>query len=53
MVIQSLWSYDKAITSNVVDVYIRRLRRKVDDPHEVKLIETIRGAGYRLHDPER
>ena len=53
MVIQNLWSYDKTITSNVVDVYIRRLRRKVDDPHEVKLIETIRGAGYRLRDPER
>jgi DNA-binding response OmpR family regulator len=32
----------------VVDVYIRRLRRKVDDPFEVKLIETIRGAGYRI-----
>jgi len=53
MVTQNLWSYDKTITSNVVDVYIRRLRRKVDDPHEVKLIETIRGAGYRLRDPER
>ena len=53
MVIQNLWSYDKTITSNVVDVYIRRIRRKLDDPHEVKLIETIRGAGYRLRDPER
>jgi DNA-binding response OmpR family regulator len=53
MVIQNLWSYDKTITSNVVDVYIRRLRRKVDDPHGVKLIETIRGAGYRLRNPER
>ena len=53
MVIQNLWNYDKAITSNVVDVYIRRLRRKVDDPNEIKLIETIRGAGYRLRDPER
>jgi DNA-binding response OmpR family regulator len=53
MVIQNLWSYDQTITSNVVDVYIRRLRRKVDDPYEVKLIETIRGAGYRLRDPER
>jgi DNA-binding response OmpR family regulator len=53
LVIQNLWSYDKTITSNVVDVYIRRLRRKVDDPYEVKLIETIRGAGYRLRDPER
>jgi DNA-binding response OmpR family regulator len=53
MVIAHLWDYDQSISSNVVDVYIRRLRRKVDDPFEVKLIETVRGAGYRLHDPER
>jgi DNA-binding response OmpR family regulator len=53
MVIQNLWNYDKTITSNVVDVYIRRLRRKIDDPYEVKLIETLRGSGYRLHDPGR
>jgi two-component system, OmpR family, copper resistance phosphate regulon response regulator CusR len=53
MVIAHLWDYDQSIASNVVDVYIRRLRRKVDDPFEIKLIETIRGAGYRLHDPGR
>jgi DNA-binding response OmpR family regulator len=46
-----LWSYDATVTSNVVDVYIRRLRRKLDDPFEVKLIETIRGSGYRLRRP--
>lgn len=53
MVVAHLWDYDQTIASNVVDVYIRRLRRKVDDPYEIKLIETIRGAGYRLRDPER
>jgi DNA-binding response OmpR family regulator len=53
MVVSHLWDYDQNIASNVVDVYIRRLRRKVDDPHEVKLIETVRGAGYRLRRPER
>jgi len=46
-----LWSYDSTVTSNVVDVYIRRLRRRIDDPFEVKLIETIRGSGYRLRRP--
>ena len=46
-----LWSYDATIMSNVVDVYIRRLRRKIDEPFEVKLIETIRGSGYRLRRP--
>src|SRR5512143_433338 len=52
MVVSHLWDYDQSIASNVVDVYIRRLRRKVDDPHDVKLIETVRGAGYRLRRPE-
>jgi DNA-binding response OmpR family regulator len=47
-----LWSYEHLVTSNVVDVYVRRLRRKIDDPYETKLFETIRGAGYRLREPE-
>jgi DNA-binding response OmpR family regulator len=49
---EHLWSADHAVASNIVDVYIRRLRRKIDDPNPVKLIETVRGAGYRLHPPE-
>ncbi len=49
---EHLWNYDHVIASNVVDVYIRRLRRKIDDPHPVKLLETIRGAGYRIRVPE-
>lgn len=53
MVVAHLWDYDQTIASNVVDVYIRRLRRKVDDPHDLKLIETVRGAGYRMRRPER
>jgi DNA-binding response OmpR family regulator len=43
-----IWNYDFEGTSNVVDVYIRRIRRKIDDPFEDKLLETVRGAGYRL-----
>lgn len=43
-----IWSYDFTGGSNVVDVYVRRLRRKIDEPHPVKLFETVRGAGYRL-----
>jgi DNA-binding response OmpR family regulator len=46
-----IWSYDFQTSSNVVDVYIRRLRRKIDDPFAVKLFETVRGAGYRLRKP--
>jgi DNA-binding response OmpR family regulator len=43
-----VWSYDFEGVSNVIDVYVRRLRRKIDDPYPTKLIETVRGAGYRL-----
>jgi DNA-binding response OmpR family regulator len=50
---EHLWSYDHVVASNVVDVYIRRLRSKIDDPSEIKLLETVRGAGYRLHLPEK
>lgn len=46
-----LWSYDFQAASNIIDVYVRRLRRKLDDPFEEKLIETVRGAGYRLRKP--
>ncbi|MCB0209688.1 MAG: response regulator transcription factor, partial [Anaerolineae bacterium] len=45
---EAVWNYDVYNQSNVVDVYIRNLRRKIDDPFEQKLIYTVRGAGYRL-----
>jgi DNA-binding response OmpR family regulator len=45
---EHVWNYDVYNESNVVDVYIRNLRRKIDDAAEVKLIHTVRGAGYRL-----
>ncbi len=47
-----IWNYDFQATSNVIDVYIRRLRRKIDEPFEFKLFETVRGEGYRLRKPE-
>jgi DNA-binding response OmpR family regulator len=53
MVETHIWSYDFAGASNVVDVYVRRLRRKIDDPCAVKLFQTLRGAGYRLREPDR
>ncbi len=46
-----IWNYDFQASSNVIDVYVRRLRNKIDEPFEVKLLETVRGAGYRLRDP--
>lgn len=46
-----VWDYDFEGGSNVVDVYIRYLRKKVDDGFEQKLIQTVRGAGYVLKEP--
>jgi DNA-binding response OmpR family regulator len=43
-----VWNYEDFPESNVVDVYIRNLRRKIDDDHPVKLFHTVRGVGYRL-----
>ena len=52
MIEQHIWNYDFECSSNVIDVYVRRLRRKIDDPFEVKLLATIRGIGYRLVSPQ-
>ncbi len=43
-----IWNFDYSVGSNVIDVYIRYLRKKIDAPYESKLIHTIRGAGYVL-----
>jgi two-component system, OmpR family, response regulator len=46
--LEQAWEYDFEHRSNVVEVYIRYLRRKIDVPFDVVSIETVRGAGYRL-----
>jgi DNA-binding response OmpR family regulator len=48
MIADHVWNYDVYNESNVVDVYIRNLRRKIDDNCDLKLIHTVRGVGYRL-----
>lgn len=48
MLEENAWNNESDIESNVVDVYIRRIRNKIDLEGEESLIETIRGAGYRL-----
>ncbi|WP_283124762.1 response regulator transcription factor [Angelakisella massiliensis] len=45
-----VWDYGFEGGSNIVDVYIRYLRKKIDDPFEKKLIHTVRGTGYTLRD---
>ena len=45
---EHVWDYHFDTGTNVVDVYIQRLRRKLDDGHEEKLLHTIRGVGYTM-----
>ncbi len=47
-ILDGVWEYDFDGDPNVVEVYIRRLRRKIDEPFGRQDIETVRGAGYRL-----
>ena len=51
MIEEHAWDYDFDSLSNLVDVYINRLRRKIDNKGEESLIQTVRGAGYRLRAP--
>jgi DNA-binding response OmpR family regulator len=50
---EHVWDYDFAALSNVIDVYIRSLRRKLGDEQEPRLIRTVRGVGYQLRLPDR
>ena len=47
---QHIWNYDYEGSSNVVDVYVRYLRKKLDDRYVPKLIHTVRGTGYVLRE---
>jgi two-component system, OmpR family, copper resistance phosphate regulon response regulator CusR len=51
MIIEHVWNLSFDTTTNVVDVYINYLRRKIDDGHTTKLIHTVRGVGYELSGP--
>lgn len=45
---EHIWNYDFDCESNVIDVYIRYLRKKIDEGYQQKLIHTVRGTGYRI-----
>jgi DNA-binding response OmpR family regulator len=47
-ILDAVWRYDRAFTSNVVDTYVHYLRTKIDKGFDTKLLRTVRGAGYRL-----
>ena len=52
MIENHVWNYDYEGGTNIVDVYIRYLRRKIDDGEDIKLIRTIRGRGYVIREEE-
>jgi DNA-binding response OmpR family regulator len=50
MIIEHVWDQSFDGITNIVDVYIRHLRNKVDNGHELKLLRTVRGVGYTIRD---
>jgi len=48
---ESVWDYEFDGLSNIIDVYVRRIRQKIDREGQTSLIQTVRGAGYRLRVP--
>jgi two-component system, OmpR family, response regulator len=51
--IEHAWDFAYENRSNVIDVYVARLRRKIDEPFGCCTLETVRGAGYRLRKETR
>jgi len=52
MLLENVWDYHFDPQTNVIDVHISRLRGKIDKGFDKQLLETVRGAGYRLHAPD-
>ncbi|WP_411346389.1 response regulator transcription factor [Paenibacillus sp. WLX1005] len=50
-ILAAVWGYDYYGDTNVVDVYIRYVRKKIDHGHQHELIQTVRGVGYALREP--
>ena len=48
MIADNVWDYDFPNVTNVIDVHVRWLRHKLDDPYPGKILQTVRGVGYRL-----
>jgi len=49
-ILDNVWGYDYYGDTNIIDVYIRYLRSKIDQKYNVSLIETVRGVGYIIRD---
>ena len=53
MIVEHVWDMDYDGLTNIVDVYIRHLRSKIDDRYQQKLIQTVRGIGYMIEAPDK
>jgi DNA-binding response OmpR family regulator len=53
MILEHVWDQSFEGVTNIVDVYVRHLRRKVDDPFPIKLIHTVRGVGYCVRETQQ
>ena len=53
MIVEHVWDMDYDGLTNIVDVYIRHLRSKIDDKFPQKLIQTVRGIGYMIEAPDK
>src|SRR5450432_1111651 len=53
MIVEHVWDMDYDGLTNIVDVYIRHLRSKIDDKYQNKVIHTVRGIGYMIEAPEK
>jgi heavy metal response regulator len=53
MIVEHVWDMDYDGLTNIVDVYIRHLRSKIDDHYPTKLIQTVRGIGYMIEGPDK
>jgi DNA-binding response OmpR family regulator len=51
-ILEHVWGYDFDPSTNLIDVHVQRLRKKLDAGNEIPLIETVRGVGYRVRRPE-
>jgi two-component system OmpR family response regulator len=51
MLLEEVWNYKFIPRTNLIDVHMGRLRRKVDEPHELPMIQNMRGVGFTLRAP--
>ena len=50
MILEKVWDYQFDPGSNIIDVYVRKLREKIDEGFEVKLLHSVRGVGYVMRE---